>query len=130
MQDEKMVEAIFLPALGNMTIDDLKYISGRIEEYQGEVQAMLDQKQQERVAELRARIAADQAELEALQPQPAKVSNPSTPKYRDPEKPENTWAGRGKQPGWLKEKIEAGASLDDFLVDKPTTPSAPDDPGF
>lgn len=130
MQDEKMVEAIFLPALGNMTIDDLKYISGRIEEYQGEVQAMLDKKQQERVAELRARIAADQAELEALQPQPAKVSNPSTPKYRDPEKPENTWAGRGKQPGWLKEKIEAGASLDDFLVDKPTAPTSPDDPGF
>ncbi len=130
MQDEKMVEAIFLPALGNMTIDDLKYISGRIEEYQGEVQAMLDQKQQERVAELRARIAADQAELEALQPQPAKVSNPSTPKYRDPEKPENTWAGRGKQPGWLKEKIEAGASLDDFLVDKPTAPSSSADPGF
>lgn len=130
MQDEKMVEAIYLPALGNMTIDDLKYISGRIEEYQGEVQAMLEQKREKRLAELKARIAADQAELAALEPQPAKVSNPSTPKYRDPEKPENTWAGRGKQPGWLKEKIEAGASLDDFLIDKPAVAEVDPEAGF
>lgn len=130
MQDEKMVEAIYLPALGNMTIDDLKYISGRIEEYQGEVQAMLEQKREKRLAELKARIAADQAELAALEPQPAKVSNPSTPKYRDPEKPENTWAGRGKQPGWLKEKIEAGASLDDFLIDKPAVAEVDPETGF
>jgi hypothetical protein len=39
------------------------------------------------------------------------MANPSKPKYQDPAKPENTWAGKGKQPGWLKEKLEAGASL-------------------
>jgi DNA-binding protein H-NS len=37
-------------------------------------------------------------------------------KYRD--KAGNTWAGRGAQPVWLREKIKAGAKLDDFAVQK------------
>jgi hypothetical protein len=37
-------------------------------------------------------------------------------KYRDKEG--NTWAGRGAQPVWLREKLKAGAKLDDFAVEK------------
>src|SRR5262249_19055226 len=37
-------------------------------------------------------------------------------KYRD--KHGNTWAGRGAQPRWMTEAIEAGAKREDFLVDK------------
>src|SRR5262245_53438217 len=33
-------------------------------------------------------------------------------KYRDKEG--NTWAGRGAQPVWLREKLKAGAKLEDF----------------
>jgi len=121
---------IVLPPLDYMNFDDLRYIADSIDEYGREVQAMLEQKREERIAELKARMAEDQAALAELQPAPVKMVNPSTPKYRDPQKPECTWAGKGKQPGWLKEKIEAGASLDDFLVDKPTAPSSSDDPGF
>ena len=121
---------LILPTLEGMNFGDLRYIADSIAEYAGEVQSMLEQKREERIAELKARMAEDQAALAELCPEPAKMINPSTPKYRDPDKPENTWAGRGKQPGWLKEKLEAGASLDDFLVDKPTTPSSSDDPGF
>jgi DNA-binding protein H-NS len=35
-------------------------------------------------------------------------------KYRD--KSGNTWAGRGAQPIWLREKLKAGAKLEDFAV--------------
>jgi DNA-binding protein H-NS len=38
-------------------------------------------------------------------------------KYRD--KSGNTWAGRGAQPVWLREKLKAGANLEDFAVQKP-----------
>lgn len=38
-------------------------------------------------------------------------------KYRDPENVENTWTGRGMTPRWLREKTEAGAKLEDFLVE-------------
>jgi DNA-binding protein H-NS len=34
-------------------------------------------------------------------------------KYRDGT---NTWAGRGKRPRWLQEKLAEGAKLEDFLV--------------
>jgi DNA-binding protein H-NS len=37
-------------------------------------------------------------------------------KYRD--KSGNTWAGRGAQPVWLREKLKAGARLEDFAVRK------------
>lgn len=121
---------LILPNLEGMSFGDLRYIADSIDEYSREVQAMLEQKREERIAELKARMAEDQAALAELQPQPAKMVNPSTPKYRDPAKPENTWAGRGKKPGWLLEKLEAGASLEDFLLDQPTTLSSTDDPGF
>jgi DNA-binding protein H-NS len=37
-------------------------------------------------------------------------------KYRDKEG--NTWAGRGAQPVWLREKLKAGAKLEDFAAEK------------
>src|SRR5947209_19439056 len=37
-------------------------------------------------------------------------------RYRD--KSGNTWAGRGAQPVWLREKLKAGAKVEDFAVDK------------
>ena len=37
-------------------------------------------------------------------------------KYHD--KSGNSWAGRGAQPRWLREKLKAGAKLEDFAVHK------------
>jgi DNA-binding protein H-NS len=37
-------------------------------------------------------------------------------KYRD--RSGNTWAGRGAQPVWLRDKLKAGAKLEDFAVQK------------
>jgi len=39
------------------------------------------------------------------------------PKYRHPDEPALTWAGTGFIPVWLREEIESGASLAEFLVD-------------
>jgi DNA-binding protein H-NS len=45
---------------------------------------------------------------------------PFAPKYRNPENPSQTWAGRGLKPLWLKSAIEAGKSPDDFLISRST----------
>lgn len=37
-------------------------------------------------------------------------------KYRDPENPKHQWTGRGMQPKWLRELIEQGRSLEEFVV--------------
>ena len=38
------------------------------------------------------------------------------PKYRNPAKPGETWAGRGKQPRWLTAQLRSGKKLDDFRI--------------
>jgi len=40
------------------------------------------------------------------------------PKYRNPDNPEQTWAGRGLQPKWLTQALNSGRKLDTFRIDK------------
>ena len=37
-------------------------------------------------------------------------------KYADPADPSLTWSGKGRMPGWLQAKVDAGVALDDFLI--------------
>ena len=37
-------------------------------------------------------------------------------KYRDPDEPENTWTGKGRAPKWLQEKLDQGATKEQFQV--------------
>jgi DNA-binding protein H-NS len=45
------------------------------------------------------------------------------PKYRNPAKPAETWAGRGRQPRWMTEQLRSGKKLDDFRI-QPASGSA------
>ena len=38
------------------------------------------------------------------------------PKYRNPERPSETWAGRGKTPRWLAALLKSGKRIDDFRI--------------
>jgi DNA-binding protein H-NS len=94
------------------------------------------------VAELDRKIAAEKAMLEDRLSQLASVKRHSTttpsqqissaahlphreakraypkvlPKYRNPRNPEETWAGRGKQPRWLVAQLRSGRKLEDFRI--------------
>jgi DNA-binding protein H-NS len=41
------------------------------------------------------------------------------PKYRNPENPFETWAGRGLKPRWLAAALKSGMSLEDFSIAAP-----------
>jgi DNA-binding protein H-NS len=83
---------------------------------------------QKLVAELGRKITEEKARLEArlreLNPPraednrlPERRPYPKVhPKYRNPKDPQETWAGRGKQPRWLAAQLRAGKKLDDFLI--------------
>jgi DNA-binding protein H-NS len=43
---------------------------------------------------------------------------PVSPKYRNPDQPSETWAGRGKQPRWLVTQLSSGKRIDDFRIKK------------
>jgi DNA-binding protein H-NS len=38
------------------------------------------------------------------------------PKYRNPENPAETWAGRGLKPRWLAAALKSGKKLEDFSI--------------
>lgn len=38
------------------------------------------------------------------------------PKYRNPDAPHETWAGRGRQPRWVVSALKAGGKLEDLLI--------------
>jgi DNA-binding protein H-NS len=38
------------------------------------------------------------------------------PKFRNPENPSETWAGRGLRPRWLVAEIKSGKKLEDFAI--------------
>jgi DNA-binding protein H-NS len=38
------------------------------------------------------------------------------PKYRNPERPSETWSGRGKQPRWVAAQLRSGKKFDDLLI--------------
>jgi DNA-binding protein H-NS len=38
------------------------------------------------------------------------------PKYRNPERPSETWSGRGKQPHWVGKQLKSGMKVGDLLI--------------
>jgi DNA-binding protein H-NS len=85
---------------------------------------------------LASRITAEKAKLEKrlrqLQSNDQSGASPRRqrrpypqvlPKYRNPAKPAETWAGRGKQPRWVTEQLRFGKKLDDFQI-QPASGSA------
>jgi DNA-binding protein H-NS len=49
---------------------------------------------------------------------------PVAPKYRNPENPAETWAGRGLRPRWLTAAIKGGKKLEDFAIAGPAAKAA------
>jgi DNA-binding protein H-NS len=43
---------------------------------------------------------------------------PVSAKYQNPDKPSETWSGRGKQPRWLVAQIKSGKRIDEFQIRK------------
>ena len=38
------------------------------------------------------------------------------PKYRNPDRPSETWSGRGRQPRWVGAQLKSGKKVDDLLI--------------
>ena len=83
---------------------------------------------EEVVAELSRKIAAEKSKLDERlhrlgsaddklkrerRPYPKVL-----PKYRNPNNPAETWAGRGKRPRWLRTQLRSGKKLDDFRIER------------
>jgi len=59
----------------------------------------------------RSARSSDSKSSTQRRPYPAVV-----PKYRNPDQPSETWAGRGKTPRWLTAQLKSGRRIDDFRI--------------
>lgn len=76
------------------------------------------------ITEVRRLVAAaGLTHADVFPPKPAtgtgRKLGPVAPKYRNPADATQTWSGRGLKPTWLAAAIEAGATLDSFLIEQP-----------
>jgi len=59
-----------------------------------------------------------QFRVEQTSETPKRRSYPTvSPKFRNPEQPSETWAGRGKKPRWLVAQLKSGKQIDDFRIE-------------
>jgi DNA-binding protein H-NS len=70
-----------------------------------------------RVLENRLRQLTRQTHVDQIADTPKRFYPTVVPKYRNPDQPSETWAGRGKQPRWLTAQLRSGKRLDEFRIE-------------
>jgi DNA-binding protein H-NS len=74
-----------------------------------------------KIKEERQALEAELAKLDRLHPGQRSgvrtgARGPVAPKYRNPENPSETWAGRGLRPRWLTAALKGRKKLEDFAI--------------
>jgi DNA-binding protein H-NS len=103
--------------LGVMSVDQLWTL-------REEVGKILTKKIAIELRELTKRLALLKPELEPdIEHKASKELGPRRrpyptvlPKYQNPEFPSETWAGRGRQPYWIKTQLSLGTRLEDLVI--------------
>ncbi len=108
--------------LDAMSVDEMwrlheeirRILSVRLTSERRELEKRLAQLRREK--EIR-RPELGEASSTKVKTQPARRKYPRVfPKYRNPKEPSETWSGRGKQPRWLAAALNAGHTIEEFLI--------------
>jgi DNA-binding protein H-NS len=94
--------------LKSMSLDDLWSLHEQVDKVLSEKLWQEKQQLERKLRQIRQRSASRGHDR---RPYP-----PVYPKYRNPVQPSETWAGRGKQPRWLRAQLRSGRKLDDFRI--------------
>ena len=98
------------PEVERMSVDDLWMLHAEISEILAAKMTAEITVIEWRLNQLRNRLPAE-PRLSARRPYPRVI-----PKFRNPDNPSQTWAGRGKQPRWLKAQLRSGKGVDEFRI--------------
>ena len=96
--------------LKSMSIDQLMDLHQRVQSMLADKLQAEKTKIEERLRRIRS-VGGVVARDRLRRPYP-----PVLPKYKNPKNPTEIWSGRGKQPLWVREQLEAGKKLDQFLI--------------
>ena len=95
----------------SMSVDELWELHEKIAAALAEKMIVEKKSLEDRLRQLK-QGAVPRAEVsKGRRPYPAVV-----PKFRNPDRPSETWSGRGKQPRWLIKQLQSGRRVDDFRI--------------
>ena len=97
--------------LEKLTLDELKDLKKDVE-----LAIRGFEKRRKKEALIAAQKAAQELGFTLEEILSEKSGSKGLPKYANPANPDQTWTGRGRQPGWVKEAIEKGKSLEDLSI--------------
>ena len=110
---------ITMANFASMSVEELWGIYGEISKLL-EVKMLAEKEMLERrLVSLRHPSAG---RLKARRPYP-----PVLPKFANPDEPSQVWAGRGKQPRWVTEKLASGLALEDLSIGRGSTVAMPEE---
>ena len=101
--------------LRSLSIDELKALAA---EAQKQAEALEKEQRQEafkQLDELASQLGLTRADLTARYG-PKRSGNALPPKYRNPQKPAQTWSGRGRKPAWVVKHIDRGGELEELKI--------------
>jgi DNA-binding protein H-NS len=98
-------------SLENMSVDELWSLHE-------EIQTILSMKLDAEKRELERRLVQLNGYAES-RPGARRPYPKVRPKYRNPERPSETWSGRGKRPRWMSAQLKSGKKVDEFLIARP-----------
>jgi DNA-binding protein H-NS len=99
-------------ALKTMTVPKLQQLKSQVE---AAISAKVTERRRELELEL-SKLAGFGGRGKATKFGRGSRMGPVAPKYRNPENPAETWAGRGLKPRWLTAAIKGGKKQEDFLI--------------
>jgi len=111
-QESKMATGINLE---KMSLDDLKKLRGDVEKAIKSFEA----RQRKEARKALEKVAKDYGvSLDEVVGggKSSKRTSKAAPQFRNPNNPDETWSGRGRQPAWYKQAIAAGKSRDDLKI--------------
>ena len=102
-----------LPRIDKLSLEDLKKLQKQVGKAIGDFEI---KRRNDALKAIEAKAKEHGFTLSELSGKAKAKPKASPPKYRHPENPSVTWSGRGRQPGWIKEGLAAGKSLEDYAI--------------
>ena len=87
-----------------------------IAEAQTAIKAKREQEKDEVRSEILTLAESRGYSIDELFPTGGKGKKKPAATHRDPGNPGNTWTGRGRKPKWLLEALDAGRTIEEFVI--------------
>jgi DNA-binding protein H-NS len=105
--DEIKLDEFSIPELENLAVRVVVQISNKREERKRELLEEMEKIAEKEGLTLKEVMRAGQKR---------KRRQPPKQKYRNPDKPSQTWSGRGKKPAWIEKALASGKGLEDLEI--------------